>query len=95
VDVGTGIYRAKEIDTGNYTNSIDIFSLGVLFIEFLIEYTTIHEKICKMRDIREAIISNKKLPHLLTNKYDGLIINMTSDNPVTRPGTKSLLIELE
>jgi serine/threonine protein kinase len=91
VDVGTGIYKAKEIDTGHYSNSVDIYSLGVLLIEFLIEFKTIHEKIIKLKDINNAISTSKPIPHLITNKYDNLIITMTNDNPVVRPNTKSIL----
>ncbi len=96
VDVGTGIYRAKEIDTGIYDNSIDIYALGILFIEFLIEYKTNHHKIIKMREIKAVIDSNnsKELPHLLTNKYDNLIKSMISDNPYTRPKIQDIINQL-
>ena len=94
IDVGTGIYRAKEIDTGKYNNSIDIYALGVLFTEFLINYNTTHEKILKMRDIKECINNQNKIPHLLTNIYDELIKSMLSDNPLLRPTTKYILGKL-
>ena len=95
VDVGTGIYRAKEIDTGHYDKSIDIYSLGVILIEFLIEFNTTHEKIIKMREINGVIENinetNIQLPHLITNKFDKLIIGMTNDNQSNRPNIKEVL----
>jgi len=94
IDVGTGIYRAKEIDTGKYNNSIDIYALGILFTEFLINYNTTHEKILKMRDIKECINNQNKIPHLITNIYDELIKSMLSDNPLLRPTTKYILDKL-
>lgn len=95
IDVGTGIYRAKEIDSGKYNNSIDIYALGILLIEFLINYNTTHEKMLKMRDIIEFMNKkNESLPHLLTNIYDELIKNMLNDNPFNRPNTKYILDKL-
>ena len=64
-------------------------------IEFLIEFNTTHEKIIKMREINGVIENinktNIQLPHLLTNKFDKLIIGMTSDNPSERPNIKEVL----
>ena len=93
-EVGTGIYRAKEIDSGKYNNSIDIYSLGILFIEFLIEYNTIHEKMLKMKEIKDFINKSNPLPHLITNIYDNLIKSMLNDNPLLRPDTKSILNQI-
>ena len=48
-----------------------------------------------MRDISEVIENinknNIQLPHLLTNKFDKLIIGMTNDNPSERPNIKEVL----
>jgi serine/threonine protein kinase len=37
--VGTGIYRAPEINSGIYDSKIDIYSLGVIILELFINFT--------------------------------------------------------
>ncbi len=54
-DVGTGIYKAPEIITGNYDNGVDIYSVGIIFIEMLLSYRTNHEKVLKLREILTTI----------------------------------------
>ena len=98
-EVGTGIYRAEEISTGHYNNSIDIYSLGIIFIEFLMIANTNHEKIIKLKQIKNEINKinlNKFLlyppiSHLITNKYDNLIISMLNSNYKKRPDIKKIL----
>lgn len=85
-EVGTGIYKAKEIETGFYDKSIDIYALGIILIEFLINSNTNHEKVSKLTEIFKLVESGEKyIPYLITNMYDELIIKMLDSNPSNRP----------
>jgi serine/threonine protein kinase len=80
-DVGSSIYRAPELEKEYkyYNNKIDVYSLGIIFIEMLlISYNTQHEKYKYIT----AIINNRKkpLPYLITNNHDDIIINMICKN---------------
>ena len=60
-DVGSSIYRAPELEKEYkyYNNKIDVYSLGIIFIEMLlISYNTQHEKYKYIT----AIINNRKKP---------------------------------
>ena len=80
-DVGSSIYRAPELEREYkyYNNKIDIYSLGIIFIEMLlVNYKTQHEK---YKYITAIINSRKKpLPYLITNNYDDIIISMICKN---------------
>ena len=89
VDIGTGIYRAPEIDIiekkqkSIYNNKIDIYSLGIILIELLlVETKTQLEKMMNLGKILE----NKKRPlhNLISNDYDELIMKMINKNPERR-----------
>ena len=74
-EVGTSFYRAPEIDTHNYNNKIDVYSLGIILIELLlIKCKTQAEKMMYIKEILENKI--KPLPYLITNNYDEIILNM-------------------
>lgn len=80
-DVGSSIYRAPELEREYkyYNNKIDVYSLGIIFIEMLlVNYKTQHEK---YKYITAIINSRKKpLPYLITNNFDDIIINMICKN---------------
>jgi hypothetical protein len=78
-EVGTSFYRAPEIDSHNYNNKIDVYSLGIILIELLLQYCkTQAERMMHMKEILENIKENKieYIPYLITNMYDEIIINM-------------------
>ena len=80
-DVGSSIYRAPELEREYkyYNNKIDVYSLGIIFIEMLlVKFNTQHEKYKYIT----AIVNNRKkpLPYLITNDYDDVIINMICKN---------------
>jgi len=78
-EVGTSFYRAPEIDSHNYNNKIDVYSLGIIFIELLLQNCkTQAERMMHMKEILENIKENKikQIPYLITNMYDEIIINM-------------------
>ena len=82
-DIGTSIYRAPEINTGKYNNKIDVYSIGIILIELLMNNTkTKYEKIINLEKILKT--RKKPLPNLITNLYDDLILNMTCKNPNKR-----------
>ena len=80
-DVGSSIYRAPELEREYkyYNNKIDVYSLGIIFIEMLlVNYKTQHEKYKYIT----AIINSRKtpIPYLITNDYDDIIISMICKN---------------
>jgi hypothetical protein len=82
-EVGTSFYRAPEIDTHNYNNKIDVYSLGIILIELLLKHCkTQAEKMMCMKEILENIKENKieSIPYLITNRYDVIIMNMINVN---------------
>ncbi len=91
-EVGTGIYRADEVDSGFYDRPIDIYALGIILIEFLLDCNTNHEKVSKLNEILELIESgNKKIPYIITNEYDEQILSMLNKNSTLRPKTIDLI----
>ncbi len=86
-EVGTSFYRAPEIDSHNYNNKIDVYSLGIILIELLLQYCkTQAEKMMCIKEILENIKENKieYIPYLITNIYDELLINMLNMDVVKR-----------
>ncbi len=49
--IGTGIYRVPEISNGNYDQKIDVYSIGIILLELIINFTTYSEKIYTVRKI--------------------------------------------
>lgn len=87
-NVASGMYMAPEIPTRHYNNSIDIYALGIILLELLLNYTTMHEKFILIRDIKK----NNSIPNMLTNKYDSLIKRMISPNISDRPSINELIL---
>lgn len=87
IDIGCSYYRAPEIDTGIYDMSIDIYAIGIILIELLLDYKTLMEK----DQIIRSMLNTKKLPNLLDNKYSHIIKNMISIDPTIRPVVDSLI----
>lgn len=78
-EIGSNFYRAPEIDNHHYNNKIDIYSLGIILIELLLVDTkTQFEKFKLLKEILDNKI--KPIPHIITNEYDDLIINMIENN---------------
>ncbi|MEI6748016.1 MAG: hypothetical protein WCM93_02540 [Bacteroidota bacterium] len=87
----------KDLITGTDTLEFakEFNDASIASDQFLIEFNTTHEKIIKMREINGVIENinetNIQLPHLITNKFDKLIIGMTNDNQSNRPNIKEVL----
>jgi serine/threonine protein kinase len=80
-DVGSSIYRAPELEREYkyYNNKIDVYSLGIIFIEMLL--VTCKTQYEKYKYITTIINNRKKpIPYLITNVYDDIIINMICKN---------------
>ena len=82
--VGTGIYRAPEINTKKYDSNIDIYSLGIIMIELFINPKTESEKIFLISKLKK--IQNLNLLDKIENTeikqiiYD-IVINKPNDRP--------------
>jgi len=92
--VGTGIYMAPEISSGYYDNSVDIYSLGIILLELLLDYSTISEKCVLIKDVKKNLKTNEPIKNILTNDYDALIKKMISIKSDDRPTTDELLTTL-
>jgi len=88
--VGTGIYSAPEIKTGQYDKKIDIYSAGIILIELLLNFNTNFEKIKIITIIKQNSNYLKNL-NLLNNNLIDLILKMIDDNPNNRPNIDELL----
>ena len=91
--VGTGIYRAPEIETKKYDFSIDIYSIGIIMIELFINFTTQSEKIILVSGLKKSIDSTL-LNKITNNEIKKIIISMINVNPNKRPELKDILINL-
>jgi serine/threonine protein kinase len=89
VEIGTSYYRAPEIDSGEYTQSIDLYSLGVILIEMLLDCKTYFERVTTIK----KIIETKNLD-MINSKYSDLALGLINDNPVLRPTSDQVLEQL-
>lgn len=96
-NVGIGLYKAPEVETGIYNNKIDIYSLGIIFLELLLNYTTIHEKYKLLKEILKLIDDDANLiiPHIISPEYSPIIILMLNKNPMNRPNGSDILEYLD
>jgi serine/threonine protein kinase len=92
VEVGCDYYRAPEIDTGDYSLEIDIYALGIILIEMLLNCKTFSEKY----HLIKKMIKTKSLNNILiTNKYNTLIESIIQTNPKLRPSLDDIIILFE
>jgi len=88
-DIGTGIYRAPEIDSKNYDYKIDIYSLGIIVLELFGNFTTWSEKIMLLKNFRND--NNLKVFDFIKNeKIINIIIKTLDINPILRPNIQNL-----
>jgi hypothetical protein len=79
--IGNSYYRAPEInDKKNINFSFDIYSLGIILIELILNCKTNFEKIKIIMSIKSNPLNIKKIDNILTHKYDEIIINMLNNN---------------
>ena len=90
--IGTGIYRAPEIDSGNYSSKIDIYSLGIILLEFLLIYKTNYEKIKLINIIKNNVNNIEKINNICCNTFDAIILKMIDKNENNRPNINELIL---
>lgn len=90
VEIGTSYYRAPEIDSGDYTQSIDMYSLGVILIEMLLNCKTYFERVTTIKNILET--NNLDL---IDSQYSDLALGLINPDPKSRPGATQLLEQLK
>lgn len=88
--VGTGIYRAPEINTKKYDSKIDIYSLGIIMIELFINPKTESEKIFLISKFKKSKNLNllEKIKNLEIRK---MIFNIIINEPNNRPSLSDIL----
>lgn len=96
-EFNNSIYRAPELLEGNYNNTSDIYSIGIIFLELLIDCKTFFEKSIIIRDLKKIFIkiyeSNEyiNIPNLITNDYDKIILQMINPNYKLRPSIDKII----
>jgi len=82
--VGTGIYRAPEINSKKYDDKIDIYSLGIIMIELFVNPKTESEKIFLLSKLKKT--KNLNLLDKIENvEIKQLIFNILINEPNNRP----------
>jgi translation initiation factor 2-alpha kinase 4 len=89
VEIGTSYYRAPEIDSGDYTQSIDMYSLGVILIEMSLNCKTFFERVTTIK----KIIETKNLD-MINQKYTDLVVQLINKDPILRPNATQVLEQL-
>lgn len=69
-DIGCSYYRAPEIDSGNYTALIDVYSAGIILLELLLNYETMMEKDMLVK----RMLKTGTIPVLLNESYKPLLL---------------------
>ncbi len=90
VEIGTSYYRAPEIDSGEYSQSIDLYSLGVILIEMLLDCKTFFERVTTIKNILET-----KNLDIIDSKYSDLVIQLINPDPELRPNATQVLDKLQ
>ncbi len=90
IEIGTSYYRAPEIDSGNYTQSIDLYSLGVILIEMLLDCKTYFERVITIKNILET-----KNLDIIDTKYSNLILQLINSDPDLRPNASQVLLSID
>jgi translation initiation factor 2-alpha kinase 4 len=89
-EVGTTLYMSPEqIGRKPYDLKVDIFSLGLIFLELCIPFSTQMERIRTLQDAKMHIFPprfNRELP-----SESELVHKMTNLDPAARPFTKDIL----
>ena len=89
--VGTPLYMAPEQHSGKLCDEkVDIYSLGLIFLELLVHFETLAERQDVLRKINEEIY----IPPF-ERRVLNVLRQMVKKNPQERPSAKVVLIHLE
>ena len=87
--IGTASYAAPEqVQSKTYGTAVDIFSLGLIFLELVSCFETEHERLHNLQQCRY-----QRLPNWLSDHYPEIsstILACTSPNPLDRPTANEL-----
>jgi serine/threonine protein kinase len=87
--IGTASYAAPEILFKSYDTSVDIFSLGLIFLELVSCFETDHERLHNLQQCRY-----QRVPKWIDDKYPDIsstILACTRPNPSDRPKASELV----
>ena len=89
--VGTALYIAPEITKGqgSYNNSVDIFSLGIIFFEMNVPFSTGMERVKTLTAIRQSTDEFPSFCTLSTKKKD-LVALLLNHDASKRPSANML-----
>ncbi|XP_059177392.1 eukaryotic translation initiation factor 2-alpha kinase-like [Physella acuta] len=89
-EVGTTLYMSPEqVAKKPYDFKVDIFSLGLIFLELWIPFSTQMERMRTLQDAKRQILPERFLRELPTESQ--LVYQMTSGDPTMRPTAKEIL----
>jgi serine/threonine protein kinase len=93
--VGTPMYTSPEQESGgHYDQRTDIYSLGLIFCEMLVNFVTNHERYNLLGQLR----TKEELPATFMKNFAAeseIILRMTSKSPEDRPTAEQLMIEVD
>jgi translation initiation factor 2-alpha kinase 4 len=93
--VGTPMYTSPEQESGgHYDQRTDIYSLGLIFCEMLVNFVTNHERY----DLFGLLRTKGELPTTFKKNFAAeseIILRMTSNLPEDRPTAEQLMIEVD
>ena len=87
--IGTASYAAPEILSKSYDTSVDIFSLGLIFLELVSCFETDHERLHNLQQCRY-----QRVPKWIDDKFPDIsstILACTRPNPSDRPKASELI----
>jgi len=96
---GTKLYLAPEQITSTYTKLVDVYALGIIFLELLYPETqpAFHGgKFDALAHMINDLNYKKEIPDLVKTKWSKptqLILQMVSHEPENRPNTSTLLLD--
>lgn len=90
--VGTFLYTAREVATGDYNEKVDMYSLGVIFFEMCYELGTGMERAVTLNNLR---LEEIKVPEpFLAARYSterAVVVQLLNHDSAKRPGASELL----
>jgi serine/threonine protein kinase len=98
--VGTYLYQAPEVLTGNYNEKCDVYSLGVLLVEIFSDFSTAMERANVLGNLK-AVASGGDAGKLLSEEWRtmhrhqaALANKLLSTNPSSRPSCTDIPAEM-